>query len=261
MSSPGYSPGYSPAPCLPEPAGFGAPLLRDGWVVRLAETRSDIAALLALRAQVFRRGAQTDADPFDRNFHHLWIGRDDGPPLATLRLRLHRSGPAILAGYAAQHHDLTALARLPGAALELGRLCRRPGLTHPDLMRLIWAGVARVADVAGVARLFGCASFRGADPLAHTPALALLAARHLGPPALRPLPRGGEHHGFASLRPIGPVSPTVLPPLLRGYVSLGGWVGGHLVIDRDLDTCHVFTCVEVAAMPEPRKRLLRALAR
>ena len=51
-----------------------------------------------------------------------------------------------------------------------------------------------------------------------------------------------------------------MPPLLRAYLALGGWVGSDLVIDRELGTSHVFTCVEIAAMPEPRKRLLCALA-
>ena len=251
----------SPAHTLTEVTpGFGAPLCRDGWVVRPARDRAEVAHLVALRAQAFRGDARTDADPFDARFQHLWIGRQDGPALATLRLRLHGDGASVLGGYTAQYHDLTPLAALPGAAMELGRLCRRPGADHPDLMRLVWAGIARMADAAGAVRLFGCASFRGADPVAHTPALALLAARHLGPEGLRPRPLARESVAFASLRPMGPVSALVLPPLLRGYVALGGWVGGHLVIDRDLDTGHVFTCLDVAAIPDSRKRLLRAMA-
>jgi L-ornithine Nalpha-acyltransferase len=36
-----------------------------------------------------------------------------------------------------------------------------------------------------------------------------------------------------------------LPPLLRTYLGMGGWVSDHAVVDRELDTLHVFTCVEV----------------
>jgi hypothetical protein len=47
---------------------------------------------------------------------------------------------------------------------------------------------------------------------------------------------------------------------LRSYLGLGGWVGDHAVIDRDLDTLHVFTCVEVDRIPPARAASLRALS-
>ena len=36
-----------------------------------------------------------------------------------------------------------------------------------------------------------------------------------------------------------------LPPLLKFYLRLGGKVSDHAVIDRDLDTLHVFTYVDL----------------
>ncbi|MFZ8959943.1 MAG: ornithine-acyl-ACP acyltransferase, partial [Paracoccaceae bacterium] len=50
---------------------------------------------------------------------------------------------------------------------------------------------------------------------------------------------------------------VTLPPLLRSYLMLGGWVSDHAVIDRDLNTIHVFTGLEIAAVPPARARLLR----
>ena len=50
-----------------------------------------------------------------------------------------------------------------------------------------------------------------------------------------------------------------MPPLLRTYLLMGGWVSDHAVIDRDLNTMHVFTAVDIKAIPQARKRLLRAL--
>ena len=35
---------------------------------------------------------------------------------------------------------------------------------------------------------------------------------------------------------------------------------GHLVIDPDLGTCHIFTCVEIETMPEARKRVFLRMA-
>jgi putative hemolysin len=50
-----------------------------------------------------------------------------------------------------------------------------------------------------------------------------------------------------------------MPPLLRTYLTMGGWVSDHAVIDRQLNTLHVFTGVEIAAIPPVRKRLMRAV--
>jgi len=51
-----------------------------------------------------------------------------------------------------------------------------------------------------------------------------------------------------------------MPPLLRSYLLLGGWVSDHAVIDRDLNTLHVFTGVEISRVPAARRRLMRPAA-
>ncbi len=51
-----------------------------------------------------------------------------------------------------------------------------------------------------------------------------------------------------------------LPPLLRTYLGMGGWVSDHAVVDRELETLHVFTCVEVDRIPAARAASLRAVA-
>ena len=52
-----------------------------------------------------------------------------------------------------------------------------------------------------------------------------------------------------------------MPPLLRTYLLMGGWVSDHAVVDNDLNTLHVFTGMEIKGIPANRKRLLRAMAR
>lgn len=244
------------------PDRFGTPIRLGAWEVRAARAE-DLPALAALRGLAFRGGGE-DGDAFDARCLHLWIeDRDTNPgvPLATARLQLHPEGD-LTQGYAAQFFDLRALGRAPGRALELGRLCVHPDHQTSDTMRLIWAGLTRMVDTTGAARLIGCTSFTGTDPAAFGAALTLLAGRHKGPDGLRPRARvegAVDFSARAALQP-GPEALAQLPTLLRAYLSLGGWVGCDLVIDRDLGTCHVFTCVEITAMPEPRKKLLRTLA-
>lgn len=253
---------------------FGAPLVRGAWQVRLA-TVKDRDAVMRLRARAFRGDADADdRDAFDAQSLHLWVGQAGQGPDTTLRLRLHPQPDDVLSGYAAQYYDLTALARAPGPVLELGRLCRRQGRlmakadprtrasarTGAEAMRLLWAGVARVALRTGAARLIGCTSFYTTDPAQLMPLLALLGARYGGPPGLRPAIKARETLTLANIAPSDPGTLKNLPPLLRNYLMLGGWVSDHMVIDHDLGTSHVFTCVEIATMPAARKRVLTAMA-
>lgn len=241
---------------------FGAPLVQGRWCVRLADP-ADLPALLRLRARAFRgTGSADDSDEFDAGSLHLWVGEPGGMPRATLRLRLHADRRALLNGYAARVYDLRAMAEAGGPVLELGRLCTDPDrAAEGDLLRLVWAGVARVALASGATRLIGCTSFPTTDTAALEPALALLAARHQGPEGLRPGRKAAETFGFEALRAApDPAAAALLPPVLRVYLTLGGWVSDHLVIDRDLGTCHVFTCVDVAAMPAARRRVLTQMA-
>ena len=243
----------------PHSTVFGAPITAGGLQVRLAGT-ADMPALLDLRARAFRGGAQ-DVDSYDADSLHLWVGPPGGAPRATLRLRRHSDAAALLAGYAAQHYDLRALAAVGGESLELGRLCTEPGAGHADLLRLLWAGVARLALETGAARLVGCTSFHTTDAAALDPAWAYLAARSLGPPDTRPGRTAPELRGFEAATAVPEANAAgLLPPLLRAYLSLGGWVSDHAVIDRDLGTCHVFTCVEIDRLPEARKRALAQMA-
>ncbi len=111
--------------------------------------------------------------------------------------------------------------------------------------------------------LFGCSSFAGTDPAPHLDAFAHLASRHLAPPLLAPQ-RKAEAVDYPALVADHTPNPdralASLPPLLRTYLAMGGWVSDHAVIDRDLNTLHVFTGVEIARIPPARARLLRALA-
>lgn len=242
------------------PADFGPPIHLGGLEVRPARTPDEVAQVLALRGLAFRGdiGAD-DADAFDAHALHLRAGPPDAAPQAALRLMWHAQGR--IDGYAAGLYDLSRLARQPGASLELGRLCLHPDHSDPDLMRALWAGVTRVVDAGGASRLIGCTSFPGTDPARLAPALGLLAVRHQGPADLTPGVRAPRTLPLATFADQARADgAALLPPLLRAYLALGGWVSDHLVIDADLGTCHVFTCVDIAAMPEARKRILRALA-
>lgn len=232
------------------------PLRTGRYVARLAATPGDVAAAQALRHLCFFGAAGLDADDLDPTCRHVLVEEAaTGRPVCCYRLLL-TDGAGLDRSYAAGFYDLSRLRGFPGPMLELGRFCIRPGPPDPDILRLAWAAMARIVDAEGVRLLFGCASFAGTDPAPHGAAFARLAAAHLAPERWRPGRRAAE---AVELRP-GPDAPAALPPLLRTYLAMGGWVSDHAVIDRRMNTLHVFTGVEVAAIPPARARALRLLA-
>ncbi len=249
----------------------GATVLSRGrYAARLADGPADVEAAQRLRHLVFvERAGLTpcpdgrEADGFDPICRHVLVeDRRGGAPVCCFRLMALQNGAGIGASYAAQFYDLTALRLFGGPMLELGRFCIHPAHCDADVLRVAWGALTWLVDAEGIAMLFGCASFRGTDAPAYRDSFALLAARHLAPARWRPGVRAPDVHRFAPVlrHPDERRALQAMPPLLRSYLAMGGRVSDHAVIDRAMNTMHVFTGVEVAAIPAARARALRAVA-
>ncbi|MBW7921682.1 MAG: GNAT family N-acetyltransferase [Rubellimicrobium sp.] len=236
--------------------------------VRLSRAPDDVIAAQRLRHLCFiesaglpPRAQGLDRDGFDDACLHLLVEDRAGHLLGCCRILPLASGAALADSYAALHYDLAPLAPHAAPMAEIGRFCLHPDAPAADGLRLAWAAITRLVDARGIAMLFGCASFPGADPARHLPALAQLARHHLGPEGQRPARDLREAvFPYAAALAGAVASPAGLPPLLRSYLGLGGWVGDHAVIDHDLDTLHVFTALPVASVPAARAQRLRDLA-
>ena len=243
-----------------------AVLLRKGALVaRLAQSREDVVAAQSLRGLCFHGGG-LEIDAFDPKCSHVLIEQSGGTVLGCFRMQL-LTGPEIRTSYAARFYDVSALARTDPAAgplVEIGRFCIHPDHSlNPDVLRLAWGAMTAFVDRSGTQFLFGCSSFAGTDPAAYLDSFALLAERHLAPPDWAPRIKAPQVYRFAQRTRGAPDikrARAQMPPLLRTYLMMGGQVSDHAVIDRDMNTLHVFTGVAVAAIPEARKRLLRAVA-
>lgn len=240
-------------------------LLKGRYRARLATSEADIASALDLRRRLFRRGGGEDRDAFDALCQHMLIEDvESGGLVGCYRLQLIANGKALGKSYAGQFYRLNALADYPKPLLELGRFCIDPAYVDGDILRIAWAALTRVVDAAGVGMLFGCTSFKGSDPEAFGEAFALLRERHQPPRGLRIGAKAPETYAYVQALEGEPYDPRAaqaqLPALLRSYLQLGGWVSGHAVIDRDLDTLHVFTALEISAIPPARAASLRLIA-
>jgi len=239
---------------------------------RLADGPEDVLACQRLRYLAFRAGrdgtaaAQTgaalDADEFDPACRHVMVEEmRSGDLVCCFRMMPLDDGREIGRSYSAKFYELDNLSAFPGRMVEMGRFCIRPGLRDPDILRTAWAAMTRHVDEQGVELLFGCSSFHGLDAEAYADAFALLKEKHLAPK--RWLPRVKAPRVFRFAAAFGLRKPDLklalrrMPPLLRTYLHMGGWVSDHAVIDTDLNTLHVFTGVEIARVPPGRARLLR----
>jgi len=237
----------------------------------MAEGAADLQAAQALRYAAFRAtgpGATPgglDADGFDRICTHVLVEEvRTGTLVAGFRLLPLTGGCEISRSYSAQFYDLEALSAYPGRMVEMGRFCIHPDWRDADILRVAWGAMTAYVDREGVEMLFGCSSFYGTEAEGHLDAFAMLKEAHLAPKRWLPRVKAPDVFRFAQkLRRTKPDARRAMlgmPPLLRTYLMMGGWVSDHAVVDRDLNTLHVFTGLEIAAIPPARARLLRGVA-
>jgi len=211
------------------------------------------------------RALGLDRDAFDPLCTHVLIEEARSGELACcFRMLPLESGAQIGMTYSAQYYELSALESFDAPMVEMGRFCIAPGCKDPDVIRVAWGAMTSFVEDRGVELLFGCSSFEGIDAETYADAFAYLKERHLAPNRWLPRVKAPRVFRFAQRlrlrRPDVKLAMKRMPPLLRSYLMLGGWVSDHAVIDNDLNTLHVFTGVEIGRVPASRKRLLRMAA-
>jgi putative hemolysin len=235
-------------------------LLQNRYQVTLDREPETLASALQMRAVHFGAG---DGDEFDAICTHVLIlDTQTGELVCTFRFLHMESGVEIARTYAAQHYDLANLADFEQPIMEIGRFCVNAETTDPNVLRIAWAAITRYVDENDIGFLCGCSSFSGNDWTPYEHAFALLKHRHLAPQQWRPMAKSNDVIAFGRddnmPKPDIRLANQQLPSLLRTYLTMGGWVSDHAVIDPSLNTIHVFTGVEINEIPAARKRLLRA---
>ena len=235
------------------------PEIRAGNLgVRIARHEAEIDASQALRFKVFyeEMGAKSshdcmmnkrDQDSFDPVADHLLVidhALGSGPEAVVGTYRLINEEAAVKVGhfYSSAEFDLSPLLAFPGRKLELGRSCVAPSYRNRAVMQLLWRGIAAYVFTHHVDIMFGCASLPGTNPDDLAAELTYLYQAHLAPPALRLSSLPGRHVEMRRI-PVETVDHrrtlANLPPLIKGYLRLGGFVGDGAVIDHDFNTIDI----------------------
>jgi putative hemolysin len=227
--------------------------------VRLAQGEADIDAAQALRYRVFyeEMGAQPtadmaarrrDFDRFDQDCDHLLV-IDHAQNAVVGTYRLIRRAAALRHGgfYSAAEYDLRDLPNHAGEILELGRSCTDASARSGPAAKLLWRAISSYVFHYRIELMFGCASLSGTDPEALALPLSYLHHFHRAPDELRVCALPDRYVAMDRL-PKEVIDPAqaqaVLPPLIKGYLRLGGFVGDGAVIDSQFNTTDVAIVVK-----------------
>lgn len=243
--------------------GYLEQLTEGNLRIRLAESAADLLASQKLRYRVFYEemtakpspemaADKRDFDDFDPHADHLLVcdttlGEGADAVVGTYRLFRGLQATAFGRFYTVDEYDISKLLERDNEVLELGRSCVAPDYRTRHVMELLWRGIAAYVFHYDIGVMFGCASIPGTDVDELAVPLSYLYHNHLAPEDRRPVAVPERYVSMARI-PADDVDRkkglAALPPLIKGYLRLGGYVGDGAVVDPQFDTTDVCIVVE-----------------
>ena len=238
-----------------------------------ATREEDLRAAERLRYQVFVEelggdGAQVDhknrleRDRFDPYFDHLVL-IDESRDRAKLDhvVGVYRLLPCDRVADSGQYYsedefDLSVLKSSGRKLLELGRSCVHRDFRRGLALPMLWDGLADYVRRHDIDILFGVASLHGTDVSVLKGPLSHLYHAHLAPPELRARALSDVYQPMDLMPPeqIDRVAAMrQVPPLIKSYLRVGGYVGDGAFIDHAFNTTDVCLVVDTARMSASAK--------
>lgn len=242
------------------------PIEAGNLEVRLARTAQELKASQSLRYKIYvgeigakptpeNEAAKLDRDQFDPVCDHLLVfDKQDGIEKVVGTYRLLRRKPMEQVGsfYSASEYDIATMMNYDGNVLEVGRSCVDEAYRNRAAMQLLWRGITAYIEQFDIDILFGCGSLYGADLEKHKQTLAYLYHYHLAPEELRITALPDLYHEMNLIAKDEIKSPArifaSLPPLIKGYLRLGGFIGDGAVLDPVFNTTDIAIIVKTKAL-------------
>jgi putative hemolysin len=203
-----------------------------------------------------------DVDHFDSICDHLVVfdrdakgTHDPRNPKVVGTYRLLRQDVAERHGgfYTASEYDVGGLlARHRDLKfLELGRSCVLAPYRDRRTVELLWHGIWTYVMRHRIDVMIGCASFDGINPDKIALPLSFLHHHAPAPESWRVRARPHRYVEMNKLQKKAvdtKAALRALPPLIKGYLRVGAFVGQGAVVDRKFGTTDVFVALPVAAI-------------
>jgi putative hemolysin len=135
--------------------------------------------------------------------------------------------------------------------LELGRSCVLAPYRNKRTVELLWHGIHAYILQNRCDVMIGCASLDGTDPKRLALPLSFLHHYAPAPDAWRAqaLPKRYVNMNRMSKEAINPKDALrALPPLIKGYLRLGAYIGDGAVVDHEFGTTDVLIVLPVSAI-------------
>lgn len=251
----------------------GAPsYVRQGSLeVRLARSLKEIKSAQKLRYKIFyeemhakpdwrMRMTKRDIDNYDIFCDHLLVIDHDRPKakriVGTYRLLRQEVATAHNGFYSSGEYDLSSLmtesfSEQMGEGrqlLELGRSCVHKDYRANSTINMLWKGIAEYLKEHNIAYMFGCASFETTNPSEYKESMAYLYHNYLVPDDFKVRALDDQ---FVEMNTIAAEDLDVrtarrsLPPLIKGYLRIGCFIGDGAVVDEQFGTTDVFILLPV----------------
>lgn len=251
--------------------------------VRLAASRTDVRRAQRLRYRVFYNemsakptaaswAYRRDKDAYDAFCDHLLV-YDTGPmPNGDAVKRSPGNRARVVGTYRVLRHDMVPegqefytqgeydIAPLIGSKtpryrfMELGRSCVLKEYRNKRTVELLWQGLWAYVREHDIDVMIGCASFAGTDPAAHAMALSYLHHHHQADPDwyVRAHDRMYVDMNMVPKADVDmKTALKALPPLIKGYLRLGAYIGDGAVVDEQFGTTDVLIILPVGRI-DPR---------
>ncbi len=246
----------------------------NNFVIKLAETKSEIKKAQALRYSVFYKEKKAtptiseklfrlDYDTVDKFADHVIVidknsKGNKNKIVGTYRLIRGDIASKFGGFYTSSEFDLSKILKIYKHyhILELGRSCVHQDYRNGTIMNLLWKAIAEYVKLYDIKILLGCASFHGTNVMKYTNELSYLRKNFLLPDEL----------SVKSLDPkICTISTEInsnindlriffkLPPLLKGYLRIGGKVSHDCFVDYKFNTIDLCVVVKTNNIDEKYK--------
>jgi len=241
--------------------------------LRLAESAQDCEAVCRLRFRVFNlemgEGLESsyetglDTDPFDVHCEHLIVeDKQEANPsrsiVGTYRMQSGETAGRHLGYYSAQEFELGPYEPLRPEILELGRASIDREHRTPEVLTLLWRGIAQYASDMGLRYLMGCSSLTSKNPAEGCELYRQLEHYRVSPEfATRPT----EAYTCPAQAACSELATGVrVPKLLKTYLAIGARIAAPPAWDRAFGTIDFLTLLDLNLLSSAaRNRFLAPL--
>lgn len=259
---------------VPMPVAFPRVHAEVGrYRLRLAQSAEDREAACRLRFKVFNielgKGLDAsyetglDTDQFDLFCEHLLVeDKVDRRVVGTYRMQSGVTAAENLGYYSEQEFDFAPYAAMRGEILELGRASIDREHRTPEVLTLLWRGIAQYATEMGLRYLIGCSSLNSVDPREGWAMFGQLENYRVSPELwTRPVagwtcPEGAAEAGAEPMA----AEAVKVPKLLRTYLAIGARICSEPAWDREFGTIDFLTLLDLRTISQAaRNRFLAPL--